>query len=73
SGNPAGWGIVTSVANRTAGMDGDFGERAWLLAKDRLTPALDRQIAELEKHRARATSDAGVWKFKDGDAYYAWA
>ncbi len=73
SGDPAGWGVVTSVANRTAGMDGDFGERAWLLAKDKLTPALDRQIAELEKHRKRATSDAGVWKFKDGDAYYAWA
>ncbi len=73
SGDPAGWGVVTSVANRTAGMDGDFGERAWLLAKDKLTPALDRQIAELEKHRKRATSDAGVWKFKEGDAYYAWA
>jgi uncharacterized protein (DUF885 family) len=73
SGNPAGWGVVTSVANRTAGFDGDFGERAWLLAKDKLTPALDRQIAELEKHRKRATSDAGVWKFPDGEAYYAWA
>lgn len=73
SGNPAGWGVVTSVANRTAGIDGDFGERAWMLAKEKLAPALDRQIAELEKHRKRATSDAGVWKFKDGDAYYAWA
>ncbi|MBB4839070.1 uncharacterized protein (DUF885 family) [Sphingomonas kyeonggiensis] len=73
SGDPAGWGVVTSLANRTAGMDGDFGERAWLLAKDKLTPALDRQIAELEKHRKRATSDAGVWKSRDGDAYYAWA
>ncbi len=73
SGDPAGWGVVTSVANRTAGFDGDFGERAWLLAKDKLAPALDRQIKELEHHRARATSDAGVWKFKDGDAYYAWA
>jgi uncharacterized protein (DUF885 family) len=73
SGNPAGWGVVTSVANRTAGMDGDFGEHAWMLAKDKLTPALDRQIAELEKHRKRATSDAGVWKFADGEAYYAWA
>ena len=73
SGNPAGWGLVTSVANRTAGMDGDFGERAWLLAKDKVGPALDKQIAELERHRARARPEAGVWKFEDGDAYYAWA
>ncbi|MBO9623010.1 MAG: DUF885 domain-containing protein [Sphingomonas sp.] len=73
SGNTAGWGLVTSLANRTAGMDGDYGERAWLLANDKIAPALDRQIAELERHRARATSDAGVWKFRDGDAYYAWA
>lgn len=72
-GNPAGWGVVTSVANRTVGMGGDFGQAAFLLAKDKLAPALDRQIAELEKHRKRATSDAGVWKFKDGEAYYAWA
>jgi uncharacterized protein (DUF885 family) len=72
-GDPAGWGVVTSLANRTAGYDGDFGQRAWLLATDKIAPALDRQIAELEKHRARATGDAGVWKFKDGDAYYAWA
>ncbi|HEX8302221.1 DUF885 domain-containing protein [Sphingomonas sp.] len=73
AGNSAGWGVVTSVANRTVGMGGDFGYRAWLLAKDKIGPALGRQIAELERHRKRATSDAGVWKFRDGDAYYAWA
>lgn len=72
-GNPAGWGLVTSVANRTVGMQGDYGQKAWLLAKDKVRPALDRQIKELERHRAKATSDAGVWKFKDGEAYYAWA
>ncbi len=72
-GNTAGWGVVTSLANRSAGFDGDYGEHAWQLAKDKLAPALDRQIFELEKQRARATSDAGVWKFSDGDAYYAWA
>ncbi|MES2989703.1 MAG: DUF885 domain-containing protein [Pseudomonadota bacterium] len=72
-GNPAGWGVVTSVANRTVGMGGDFGQAAYLLAKDKIAPALERQIAELEKHRKRATSDAGVWKFQDGEAYYAWA
>jgi len=72
-GNTAGWGLVTSLANRSAGMEGDFGNRAWMLANDRIAPALDRQIAELERHRKRATSDAGVWKFRDGEAYYAWA
>jgi uncharacterized protein (DUF885 family) len=72
-GNTAGWGVVTSLANRSAGMDGDFGNQAWMLANDKIAPALDRQIAELEHQRKRATSDAGVWKFKDGDAYYAWA
>jgi uncharacterized protein (DUF885 family) len=72
-GNIAGWGLVTSIANRSAGMEGDFGQRAFLLCTDKVAPALDRQIAELERHRARATSDAGVWKFKDGEAYYRWA
>jgi uncharacterized protein (DUF885 family) len=73
SGNTAGWGVVTSIANRSAGMEGDFGNSAWMLANDKIAPALDRQIAELERQRKPATSDAGVWKFKDGDAYYAWA
>ncbi|MCW3848734.1 DUF885 family protein [Sphingomonas sp. LB-2] len=73
SGEIAGWGLVTSVANRTAGMKGDFGQRAFDICSQVIAPALDRQLGELEKHRARATSDAGVWKFPDGDAYYAWA
>ncbi len=34
---------------------------------------MDRQIAELTAHRAKATSDAGAWKLPDGEAYYAWA
>jgi uncharacterized protein (DUF885 family) len=72
-GNIAGWGLVTSLANRTAGIKGDFGQRAFDICTESVAPALDRQIAELEAHRAKATSDAGVWKFPDGDAYYAWA
>ncbi len=72
-GNIAGWGLVTSVANRSAGMTGDFGHRAFQICSERVAPALDRQIAELERHRARATSDAGIWKLPDGDAFYAWA
>lgn len=73
SGDPANWDVVTSLAKRTASMPGGYGGRAAKIAASQVAPALDRQIAELERHRARATSDAGVWKFKDGDAYYAWA
>jgi len=35
-------------------------------------PALQRQVDELKRHRAIAKSDAGVWHFKNGDAYYRW-
>lgn len=39
----------------------------------KVIPALQRQVEELKAHRAVATSDAGVWHFKDGDPYYRWA
>ncbi len=71
-GNIAQWPLVTSLAKRTREMPGDFTAKAVKIASDRIAPALDRQIAELEAHRARATSDAGVWKLPQGDAYYAW-
>jgi uncharacterized protein (DUF885 family) len=67
------WGLVTSLARRTASMPGDFGGRAAALVREKIAPAMDRQIAELERQRAHAASDAGVWKLPRGDAYYAWA
>ena len=72
SGNIVDWLVVASIARRTKDMTGDFGAKAAKIATDKLTPALDRQIAELEAHRRRATADAGVWKLPQGDAYYAW-
>jgi uncharacterized protein (DUF885 family) len=39
----------------------------------KVSPALQRQVEELKQHRAVANSDAGVWHFKNGDAYYQWA
>ena len=71
-GNVADWLVVTSIAKRTDGMPGNHGAAAAKIATDRIAPALDRQTAELEAHRRRATSDAGVWKLPQGDAYYAW-
>ena len=73
AGNVAEWPLVTSLARRTKDLPGDFAARATKVATDKVAPALDRQIAELEAHRKRATSDAGVWKLPQGDEYYAWA
>jgi uncharacterized protein (DUF885 family) len=67
------WGLVTSLARRTASMRGDYGRRAETLVTERVAPALDRQIAELARQRERASADAGVWKLPNGEAYYAWA
>jgi uncharacterized protein (DUF885 family) len=69
----ADWLIVKSLARRTGSLPGDFARQAEKLATDKIRPALSRQFDELTKHRKRATSDAGVWKLPDGDAYYAWA
>lgn len=72
-GKIADWSLVTSLARRTKDMPGDFATKATKIATDKVAPALDRQITELTAHRKRATSDAGVWKLPQGDAYYAWA
>jgi len=66
------WSLVASLAKRTQGMPGNFGAQAAKIAAEKIAPALDRQIAELQAHRKRATADAGVWKLPQGDAYYAW-
>ncbi|PSJ40824.1 DUF885 domain-containing protein [Allosphingosinicella deserti] len=67
------WGLVTSLTRRTAAIPGDWERRAISIVERRVIPAMDRQIAELARHRALATGDAGVWKLPDGDRYYAWA
>lgn len=36
-------------------------------------PAYEKLIAVLERERARATPDAGVWKLPDGDTFYRFA
>lgn len=72
-GKVADWQVVHSLARRTKEMSGDYAGKAAKIATDKITPALDRQIAELEAHRKRATSDAGVWKLPRGDEYYSWA
>ncbi|MBV9930491.1 MAG: DUF885 family protein [Alphaproteobacteria bacterium] len=66
------WGIVGSLARRTAAMPGDFAGRAARIAEAEVAPAMDRQLAELARQRARADDRAGCWRLPDGDAFYAW-
>jgi uncharacterized protein (DUF885 family) len=69
----ADWGLVTSLARKAKDIPGDHARRAAAIVEARIAPAMDRQIAELTAHRAKATSEAGAWKLPGGEAYYAWA
>jgi uncharacterized protein (DUF885 family) len=71
-GDIAQWSL-TAPLRRAGKLPGDFAAQATKIAADKIAPALDRQIAELEAHRRRANGDAGVWKLPRGDEYYAWA
>jgi uncharacterized protein (DUF885 family) len=70
----ADWGLVTSLASRaqTKGIAGDWSAKATQVCAAEVAPAIARQIAVLKDLRAKATPDAGVWKLKDGDAFYDW-
>lgn len=53
-----------------AGLTGfDLAARETLDGK--VMPALNRQIAALRAQRANASSEAGVWRLPDGEAWYA--
>ncbi|MFC2951923.1 DUF885 domain-containing protein [Marinicaulis aureus] len=74
AGTPAeNWGIVTSLALRSADLKGDYADKAKLIAETKIGPAIERQIAALEALAPRATNNAGVWAQPEGEAYYAWA
>jgi uncharacterized protein (DUF885 family) len=66
--------IVRSLADRAAakGISGDYAAMAAKILDGKINPALDRQIGAVMAARAKAGHDAGVWRFPDGEAYYAW-
>ncbi len=67
--------LVSSLATRAKAKSiaGDYAGLATKIVADKIYPAVSRQLDALKAAQARATHDAGVWKFKDGEAYYAWA
>jgi uncharacterized protein (DUF885 family) len=66
-------GLVTSLARRAAakGLAGDWAGRAAVIVRDKVYPAVDRQIALVESLKAKTPAGDGVWRVKDGDAIYA--
>lgn len=65
--------LVSSLAGRARARGlGDYAPQATKIAADKILPAAARQLAALKALQPKAGHDAGVWRFKDGEAYYAW-
>ena len=64
--------VVQSLARRAAekGLGDRYAQAAAKIYEAEVLPALDRQIAYAQELRKRATHDAGVWKLREGAAYY---
>ena len=56
---------------RAKGLGETWGPKAAAIYDAKVGPALDRQIAALKQARPNAVHDAGVWRFKEGPAFYA--
>src|SRR3954454_17037484 len=65
--------MVDSIVKRTAakGVGGDWGKRAAAIVTSAIYPALDRQIAAMEKLRSTTRPGDGAWRLTNGDAIYA--
>jgi len=65
--------MVESIVTRTAakGIAGDWKRRAAAIVGERIYPALDRQMALMERLKATTRPGDGAWRLNDGDAIYA--
>ena len=67
--------IVQSLAHRAAakGLAGDWQGQAAKIVEREIYPALDRQIALMEKLRPTTRPGDGIWRVKDGEGIYGMA
>ena len=67
--------IVQSLVKRAAakGITGDWQMRAAKIVSDKIYPALDRQIALIERLKPTTKPGDGIWRVPNGDAIYAMA
>jgi uncharacterized protein (DUF885 family) len=65
--------LVTSIARRAKdkGLSDDYAKKAAAIYDAKIGPALDRQIEETRTLRASASHDAGLWRFNQGEGFYA--
>ena len=70
-----GGSMVESLVRRTReeGIAGDWETRASAIVTGRIAPALEAQLAELQRERAVATSDPAISARPNGDEWYRWA
>ncbi|WP_304170695.1 DUF885 family protein [Phenylobacterium aquaticum] len=66
--------FVSSLAGRAKakGIAGDWSGQATKIVSGEIYPALTRQYEALKGLQPQSGHDAGVWRFKDGEAYYSW-
>jgi uncharacterized protein (DUF885 family) len=71
---PAKARLVTALERkaREAKVAGDWAGRCEDIVAKEVLPALQAQLDTLKTLRAKAGHDAGVWRLKDGEAYYRW-
>ena len=65
--------MVDSIAKRTAakGVGGDWERRATDIVSKAIYPALDRQIAAMERLKPTSRPGDGAWRLPNGEAIYA--
>lgn len=65
--------LVTSLAKRAKekSLPDHYAADAARIYKAKILPALDALVMETTILRGSATHDAGLWKIKDGEAFYA--
>ena len=69
--------IYADLKKKVAALDIAEAEKAALIAQgeaallESLKPAYEKLIAEMERQQAMAVDGDGIWRFKDGAAYYA--
>jgi len=65
--------MVDSIVKRTADKNiaGDWARRATDIVAKSVYPALDRQIAAMEKLKPTTKAGDGAWRLPNGDAIYA--